>query len=68
MTKNEARKEVMIHAMDAIKYICEQEHGKGGKDCPANGEGELCHSGEISCCAPYRWWGFKGLGRGAGND
>lgn len=55
---NKLDKEVMRHALDAIKNICEREHGKGCKDCPANGKGKLCHSGEISCCAPYGWWAY----------
>lgn len=28
----------------------------------ANGKGKLCHSGEISCCAPHHWWAFEKKG------
>ena len=55
--------EIMCHAMGAIRYICKQEHGKGCKDCPANGKGRMCFDGDLSCSAPYKWWGFKGLER-----
>ena len=50
----------MTDAMRTIKAICDEYHGKGcGAFCPANGHGRLCHSGDISCRAPHRWWGIK---------
>ena len=68
MNKQDADK--VNKAMQTLYEVCEkaQKTRNGCKNCPANGEGKLCHSGEISCCAPYKWWGFKGLGRSVGNE
>lgn len=49
----------MTEALQTIKSICNEYHGKGCAFCPANGHGRLCHSGDISCCAPHRWWGIE---------
>jgi hypothetical protein len=49
----------MTEAMRTMKAICEKYHGAGCSGCPANGKGKPCHSGDISCCAPHRWWGIE---------
>jgi len=49
----------MKEALQTIKSICNEYRGKGCVSCPARGYGRLCHSGEISCCAPHRWWGVE---------
>lgn len=56
---NEIEIEAMKIAMSTIKAICEKNHGANCWECPANGHGRLCHSGNISCCAPHRWWGVE---------
>jgi hypothetical protein len=53
---NEIEIGAMKIAMSTIKAICEKNHGVDCWQCPANGHGRLCHSGELSCCAPHGWW------------
>jgi len=50
---------LMAASMAIIKRICSENHGKDCWQCPANGHGRLCHSGELSCCAPHGWWGVE---------
>ncbi len=51
--------ELMTEAMRTMKAICEKYHDTRCSGCPAKGEGKPCHSGDISCCAPHRWWGIE---------
>lgn len=51
--------ELLEVALRAIKRVCKQNHGADCWQCPANGHGRLCHSGELSCCAPHGWWGIE---------
>ena len=48
-------------ALQTLYEVCEKAHKtrSGCTNCPANGRGKLCHSGEISCCAPHHWWAFE---------
>ena len=55
-------KKEMQAALETIKRICDNTDDKDCKDCPAFGRGKLCHSGKISCCSPYHWYGFKAEG------
>jgi hypothetical protein len=50
---------IMKKALKTIKAICKKNHGADCWQCPANGHGRLCHSGELSCCAPHGWWGIE---------
>jgi hypothetical protein len=50
---------LMEACMAIIKRICSENHGANCWECPANGKGRLCHSGELSCCAPHGWWGVE---------
>ena len=59
MNKQDADK--MNKALQTIYEVCTkaQKTRSGCTNCPAKGKGKLCHSGEISCCAPHQWLAFE---------
>lgn len=44
-----------------IRQLCIKQQGTFDRcnNCPANKAGRLCHNGEQTPCAPYKWDDYK---------